>query len=410
LRLIVYEHISGGGCIGQPIPPSVLSEGFGMLRTIVSDFKKAGHEVTILVDERLTKLKSPIEADHIIPVSYPQEHKKLLRNAAKTNDAIYVIAPETGDTLHSLVKLAERTGKVSLNCESSAIQKVSDKTVLYETLKKNGLPTPKTIVLKIADDLSEFKRAIKRTLSYPVVVKPADGVSCGGLSIVNEDAQVRKAVAKIKAESKEKRFIIQEFVEGEAASVSLLAARGIELGISLNKQTIKLASPEAISRYEGGIVPFNHPLKQEAFATAEKTAESFSGLAGYVGVDLVLAENKPFVIDVNPRLTTSYIGLCKIADFNIAQASVDCVLKRKLPAKPESHGYVYFSKTEAPKPTISAFQKTTQINEVVSPPFPLNNNTKTCSIIAGHGDTVEDARLQFEEAKKRLLNIISRGK
>jgi predicted ATP-grasp superfamily ATP-dependent carboligase len=410
LRLIVYEHISGGGCIGQPIRPSVLSEGFGMLRTIVSDFKKAGHEVTVLVDARLAKLEPPIIADCIIPVCYPQEHKKLLRETAKTNDAIYVIAPETGDTLHSLVKLAERTGKVSLNCESRAIQKVSDKTVLYETLKKNGLPTPKTIVLKIADDLSEFKRAIKRALSYPVVVKPADGVSCGGLSIVNEDAQVRKSIAKIKAESKEKRFIIQEFVEGEAASVILLSARGKALGISLNKQTIKIASPEAVSSYEGGIVPFDHKLKQEAFAVTEKTVESFSGLTGYVGVDLVLTKNKPFVIDVNPRLTTSYIGLCKVADFNIAQASVDCVLKGELPAKPESRGYVYFSKTVAPKPTISAFQKTAQISEVVSPPFPLNDNTKTCAIIAGYGDTVEDARLQFEEAKKRLLNIISRGK
>ena len=33
-----------------------------------------------------------------------------------------------------------------------------------------------------------------------------DGVSCGGLSIVKEDAQVEKAVAKIKAESAAKQF------------------------------------------------------------------------------------------------------------------------------------------------------------------------------------------------------------
>jgi len=312
--------------------------------------------------------------------------------------------------LQSLVILVEQTGKVSLNCESSAIQKVADKAVLCEILNKNSLPTPKTLVLNVADGLAIVKRAIKSKLSYPVVFKPMDGVSCGGLSAVKEDAQVEKAIAKIKAESAGKRFIIQEFVEGEAASVSLLSARGKALAISLNKQNVKIALPETVSSYEGGTVPFDHPLKQEAFAMAQKVVESYPGLRGYVGVDLVLAQDKPFVVDVNPRLTTSYVGLSRVADFNVAQALVNAVLKSELPAKHESHGFACFSKIETPKPTISAFQKAAQISEVVSPPFPLNDNTKACSLIAGHGDSLENAWLRLEEAKKRTLNIISRGK
>jgi len=410
LKVVVYEHISGGGYAEQPIPPSVLSEGFGMLRSIVSDFKAAGHEVTVLLDARISKLNPPIAVDCTVPVFYPQEPKKFLANVAKINDAAYVVAPETGQTLQSLVELVEQTGKVSLNCESSAIQMVADKTVLCEILKKNGLPTPKTLVLNVADGLAIVKRVIKSKLSYPVVFKPMDGVSCGGLSVVKEDAQVEKAIAKIKAESAGKRFIIQEFVEGEAASVSLLSARGKALAISLNKQNVKVATPEAVSSYEGGTVPFNHPLKQEAFTVAKKVVESFSGLRGYVGVDLVLAQDKPFVVDVNPRLTTSYVGLSRVADFNVAQALVNAVLKSELPAKHESHGFACFSKIETPKPTISAFQKAAEISEVVSPPFSLNDNTKACSLIAGHGDSLENSRLRFEEAKKRLLNIISRGK
>ena len=411
MKVIVYEHISGGGYAGQPIPPGVLSEGFGMLRSIVSNFKAAGHEVTVLLDARISKLNPPIAVDCTVPVFYPQEPKKFLANVAKINDAAYVVAPETGQTLQSLVELVEQTGKVSLNCESSAIQKVADKAVLCEILKKNGLPTPKTLVLNVADGLAIVKRAIKSKLSYPVVFKPMDGVSCGGLSVVKEEnAQVEKAIAKIKAESAGKRFIIQEFVEGEAASVSLLSARGKALAISLNKQSVKVATPEAVSSYEGGAVPFNHPLKQEAFAVAKKVVESYPGLRGYVGVDLVLAQDKPFVVDVNPRLTTSYVGLSRVADFNVAQAVVNAVLKSELPAKHESHGFACFSKIETPKPTISAFQKAAEISEVVSPPFSLNDNTKACSLIAGHGDSLENARLRLEEAKKRTLNIISRGK
>ncbi len=82
------------------------------------DFKAAGHEVTVLLDARLSKLNPPIDADRIVPIFYPYEPKKKFTSIAKVNDAIYVLAPETGQTLQSFVKLAEQTGKNSLNCES----------------------------------------------------------------------------------------------------------------------------------------------------------------------------------------------------------------------------------------------------------------------------------------------------
>ena len=182
-----------------------------------------------------------------------------------------------------------------------------------------------------------------------MVFKPVDGVSCSGLSIVKEEAQVEKAVEKIKVESKEDHFVVQEFIEGDAASVSLLCAKGKAVAISLNHQTIKAGSPDETSFYEGGSVPFDHPLKQEAFAIAEKVVDCFEGLRGYVGVDLVLAKNKVFVVDVNPRLTTSYVGLSRVANFNVAEALINVVLKGEFPTKAETTGYVYFSKLEIPK-------------------------------------------------------------
>jgi len=410
LKLLVYEHLSGGGYAGQPIDLSVLSEGFGMLRTFVADLEATGHEVTVLLDARLSKLNPPIAADCTVPVFYAQETQKFLVNAAQISDAVYVIAPETGQTLQSLVQTLGQTGKLSLNCEASAIRKAADKTVLLETLKKNDLHAPETMTFSVDSGLAQVKSAIKSKLSYPVIFKPADGVSCGGLSLVQEAAQVERAIAKVMAESAGKRFVVQELIRGEAVSVSLLCTGAEALAISLNKQDIRLATPRGTSGYEGGVVPFDHLLKHEAFRTAEKATASFAGLRGYVGVDLVLAEDKPFVVDVNPRLTTSYVGLSRVAGFNVAEAMVNAVLKNKLPARRESKSFVYFSKVESSKPTVSAFQTAVRINGVVSPPFPLDDNLKAVSLVAGHGESLENARLRFEEAKKRLLNIICRGK
>ena len=410
MRIAVYEHMSSGGFAGQPIREDVLAEGYGMLRTITSDFKEAGHEITVLLDGRISKLNPPLPADCIVPIFNLQEIEGYFANIAKINDAVLIVAPETGCILQSLVKLVEKTGKVSLNCQSRAISKVADKTNLYQVLEKNYLPTPKTTTLRVDSDLAEVKRAIKSKLSYPVVFKPSDGVSCGGLSIVLEDPQVEKAIEKIKNESAKEHFVVQEFIEGEAASVSLLCAKGKAVVISLNRQKIKAGVAEETSCYEGGSVPFDHPLKHEAFAISEKVVACFEGLRGYIGVDLILAKDSLIVVDVNPRLTTSYVGLSQVATFNVAEALIVSILNSEFPLRPETKGFVCFSKLEVTKPTDSAFQKIAQINEVVSPPFPLNNNQKACGLIAGKGDSMEQAKTQLEEAKKRVLNIIRRGK
>jgi tyramine---L-glutamate ligase len=407
LKVLVYEHVSGGGYAEQPIPLSVLAEGFGMLRSVVADFTAAGHEVTVLMDVRIAKLHPPIDAFCILPVNYAKEFKKFLKNLATINDAIYIIAPETASTLQSLVELVEKTGKTSLNCETGAIKSVADKGVLHESLQKNGFPTPKMLVLKRSDSLMQIKQAIKQELSYPVVVKPVDGVGCGGLSIVKQEAQLESAIDKVKAESKNACFIAQEFIKGDSASVSLLSNGKKAIALSLNKQNVNLAGPDEASSYEGGTVPFEYWLKQDVFKVAEKVVEGVSGLRGYVGVDFVLTEHKAYVVEVNPRLTTSYIGLRKVAGFNVAEALMDAVVNCKLPTKHENRGYACFSKIETPTPTVSAFQEAAKSGTVISPPFPLNEDTKSYAVIIGNGDSLDDVQKHLEEAKKQLLIIIS---
>jgi hypothetical protein len=407
LKLLVYEHVSGGGYAGQPLNPNVLSEGFGMLRCFTKDLKAAGNEVTVLLDARLSKLNPPIAADCIVPVFQVSEAEKSFLKAAAINDASYAIAPETDQTLESLVKNVRTTGKLSLNCETNAIRRVADKMVLYETLKNNGLCTPETLIFDVRSNLAEAKQKIRNNLGYPAVVKPMDGVSCGGLSLVENESQMESAVAKIRTVSSRKNFIAQEFIQGEAASVSLLCRDANALAISLNKQNLLLTQPAASSSYEGGAVPFNHPLKPEAFRVAERTVGSFPGLRGYVGVDLVLAENKPFVVDVNPRLTTSYVGLSQIADFNVAEAMVNAVLKNTLPVSREIKGWVYFSKVKTSKPSFRQFQKASQMAGVISPPFPQDNNPDAVALVSGHNNSMPEAKIQFEEAKNLLLNIIN---
>jgi predicted ATP-grasp superfamily ATP-dependent carboligase len=409
LRLLIYEHVSGGGFADEPIPVSVLSEGFGMLRTVISDFKAAGHYVTTTVDSRLARLNPPLDADCIVPVFSSREVQAAIRKVSASADAAYVIAPETEGVLQSLVESVEQTGVASLNCPASTIGKVVDKTVLQASLKKLRVPAPETLTFSVADGVEEIKRAIHGRLSFPLIFKPSNDVGCCGLSVVKNARQVAGAVGKIKRESASKRFLAQELIKGAAASVSLVSTGSEALSISLNRQDVTIGAPDKISSYNGGLVPFDHPLRRRAFAVAEKIVKSFRNLRGYVGVDLVLTEEEAVAIEVNPRLTTSYIGLRRVVNFNPAEAIVNAVLKRELPTNIQSCGYAFFSKVETPLPTIDALQKTYDINEVVSPPFPVLENGTACALVSSYGATLKAATARFREAKRRVLNTTSRG-
>src|SRR5262249_52781479 len=78
-------------------------------------------------------------------------------------------------------------------------------------------------------------------------------------------------------------------------------------------------------RYQGGVLPMPQSMAQRALRLAEQAIDCVSGLHGFVGVDMVLGEDKDWAIEVNPRLTTSYLGLRALAKINLAESWLSIV-------------------------------------------------------------------------------------
>jgi hypothetical protein len=406
MHLLVYEHVSGGGFAGGELPPNILSEGYGMLRSLVSDLKAAGHKITVLLDSRLSMLNPPLKADRTIAVSSFTGLDETLKTLVRRVDAAYIIAPESNHTLRRLVELVETHGGTSLNSQIKAIEKASDKMKTYETLRRKKLGIPETMMASIKENIQDIKRQAEK-LGFPLVFKPVNEVGCGGLSVVKEKSHVEAAVEKIRSRSRSEHFIVQRLIDGVAASVSLLSTGEKALPVTLNKQLVFLASPSEKSEYLGGFVPFSHGLKEEALKAAQTAVEAIRGLRGYVGVDLVLTENQVFIMEVNPRLTTSYIGLRKVVHFNLAQAIIEAVLEGRLPEKVITKGCVFFSKVKVPL-MLQVFKATYKLENVVSPPFPVASNGQACALIAAHTDSEEKAEATFHKAEKHLLRLFGK--
>jgi predicted ATP-grasp superfamily ATP-dependent carboligase len=403
LNLLIVEYVSGGGYADQKLSASILSEGYGMLRSLISDCKAAGHNVTTLMDSRLKAFNPPNEADQTVSVSSPSELSAKLKELSGVADAVYVIAPESGQVLENLVETIEASGGKSLNCEADAIRQVSNKMTAYETMKKRGLTVPETVLVDIHEKTENIKRLTKE-LGYPLVFKPLDGVSCSGLSIVKDEGDIARAVKKIVQESMSKQFIAQKAVRGKAASACVVSTGDKAVAVTLNRQLVTLASPDEESAYYGGAVPFDHSLEKEALKAAERAVEGIRGLKGYVGVDIILTNEGPVVLEVNPRLTTSYVGLRRVVNFNPAEAIVDAVIGRELPKSVQSRGYSFFSKVEVP-PRPQIITETYKMEDVISPPFPIKGNKSAYALIATVSTSPKGAESAFYRTKKRLLNL-----
>jgi len=70
---------------------------------------------------------------------------------------------------------------------------------------------------------------------------------------------------------------------------------------------------------------------------ARAIAGTMPGLAGYVGVDLIQTPLGPVIVEVDPRLTTAYVGLAEALDINVA-AAVLGVFDQVLAPAPEPTG------------------------------------------------------------------------
>jgi predicted ATP-grasp superfamily ATP-dependent carboligase len=83
--------------------------------------------------------------------------------------------------------------------------------------------------------------------------------------------------------------------------------------------------------YHGGTYPLPPSLSKRADRLARRAVgslnESLNEPLGFIGVDMVLGDDpnggEDFVIEINPRLTTSYVGLRVASRTNLAQALLD---------------------------------------------------------------------------------------
>lgn len=276
--------------------PTLAPEGRAMLDVLTRSFTRIGYTV-------------------YSPEPGKDFSEEIARLGALCDEGL-VIAPD-----HLLAKYTKNLEDVTRNigCNSFSVAVCANKKRTGQILHAHGIDVPREVA------------------SGRRIVKQISGCGAVGVRLSDEPAG-------------EGEFG-QEYIEGEHLSMSLIGGRVVgevclyytgkgPLLLALNRQDIRFGLDGHVT-YHGGETPVDHPGKDEMYAVASKVI-SVLGCQGYVGVDMVVTPDRIVVVDVNPRPTTSIIGIAACMEEEIAQVILDASYGRS-PESVHLNGHAYFS-------------------------------------------------------------------
>jgi len=348
MRLVIHEWCCSGGLAG-PDAAAVLGdegaaeplarEGRAMFQSLVTDaVRDGGFEVAALVDDALAiDLPAAVER---IDVTRGGEVESLV-GAARAADAVIVVAPETADALASRMRAIRAAGGRALAPGDAFIRIAADKQATIDVLAAAGVPVPAGRSLAAGECWPEaFVR--------PGVRKARASAGCDGLVFVRPGEPPPPPVATA--------MRIEALIAGTPVGVScLIGPRGV-LPLAALMQRFSAESPLT---YVGAARLADSRQRARAKALARRAVEALlrrdpDPPAGWIGVDMILGTRDDGlddrVLEVNPRITTSFVGLAAAAPASLARAMLDVAEGRALDARLLDHACT-FTVVDAPVQT-----------------------------------------------------------
>jgi len=298
-RLYLYEELSAMKLDTQSAIAPLLNEGLSILKALIIDFTKlnqfelfvfASQEVgESLVAEKLINLSQWLIPDSLNPFS----------NIVNSQDAVLVMAPEAEGILVNRIKQLNEIGAENLSCSVEASSLAGDKYQTFLFLNRMDIPTPATLLL------GSFLKSPQ--LTFPLVLKPRDGAGTADTFYISTFGCLENKASSILEPD---QWIVQELKHGLTVSYCFFVHKGQSTPIVSSFQNMNCIDNQFV--YLGGSLPLPVDFEYRALILAQKTIRDFVGLNGWVGVDLVLGSDpngfEDFVFEINPRLTTAYLG------------------------------------------------------------------------------------------------------
>ncbi len=322
MNVFVSEFLCSGACEVSSADASLLVEGTAMLEAVITDLLAIPDcNVITCVHEDLPTVSPAFKQWdqesrlQIHRVSEPRQEQDCFEQACRQSDIVWVIAPEFDDILSSRIERAMQSGAHVVGSDLNSIKLTADKWQLFEFLNECSIPTILTSLL----DSEQLSPAY----ALPCVIKHRFGAGGLGLHYLTQLADWQEQFSQIQTNHSD--YIVQPFISGKMLSTVVLTNSRCREIFPIGEQRICW---ESGFRYQGGLIPIelNVDVTQSIQKLVQRVCDVLPGLAGYAGFDILLPDDNPtapLIVEINPRLTTSYTGYRQLTQDNLAQRIVD---------------------------------------------------------------------------------------
>jgi tyramine---L-glutamate ligase len=302
-HVLVYEFLSAGALVAgvsAQEQAELQAQGTAMRDAMLADLcALPGVRVACVVGDAS---RPHVAGAEPLPARPDEPHAELLRRAAQEGASIWAVAPETAGALEALARAVPAARW--LGCTPAAIGLAASKRATCRHLAARGIAVPQA----------------PPHAPGAWVVKPDDGAGA-------TDTRRHASLAAAQADMQQRRHrglscTLEPWIDGEALSLSLCCRDGEAQLLSINRQQIEVDASGTVHflGVQAAAIALDGERGTRLAALAAEVSRALPGLRGFVGIDLVWhAQRGPVVIEVNPRLTTAYVGLSGRLGFNVAR-------------------------------------------------------------------------------------------
>jgi tyramine---L-glutamate ligase len=332
MRIFVSEFLTSGACPEVPLDSSLMREGKLMADALLEDLEALDGVQTLTTRDTRFDVDANRPSRQTFRARSSDEARTLFDDLVRNADAVMIIAPETDDLLENRVRrVAERAAHIRLlNCESETIARCADKLTLPEFLDELAIPVVSAAPI-------DFENRANIPFEFPVVVKPRYGAGCEETYCIETEQVWNRVLGSIHARRSgfdSRNWIVQPFVPGVSlSSVAVFRSDGsLNAVLPLGQQIIRRDDVQL--SYRGGSIPWHSAGSAEAAPQNEmfftELGPRLPGLRGYVGADWIWddVQQRLHLVEINPRLTTSYLGYRELYGTQLAASLLEDEIER----------------------------------------------------------------------------------
>lgn len=322
MRILLLEFFSSGGIYtdteyarNDHERSTLVDEGWQMLCALVQDALRSDRlHIDVMLDASCDHANNSVLSHANVSchsIKNAAQFTQQLNRLAVLADYVIAIAPETGNKLGQLSDELRTYGAHVLLPTAEQIVWCSSKTKTHEKLSEHKILTP--AILSQGDLASLDEDAL-------VVVKPEFGAGC-------IDTHVFTA-SELASEVPKPDTLIQKYESGVDVSVSVITGATPVIMPPLYQQIKTVGQSLSFVGVEGDVAAEH---AERATRLAQRCIPLFAGAMGWIGIDIVLGASPTddVVIEINPRLTTSFCTLSKSADASLISMMIENVAGRE---------------------------------------------------------------------------------